>query len=204
MSRTVRPQTRPVPGRRLRRTFGAGAAALALAAVATACPPLDPGTPTTTSTTTTTVPATPAIVVSATSGVDPAGETLTVTGTGFDPAAHVGTRPPLAGQPSGVYVTFGKFASDWKPSEGAPSSARKILSQVWVLPQASYDALGGAGTPGLALLHADGSFSVEVDAAPSDVSTNNAYGVAVYPGSGAVNPAQELLVPATFAGVAAE
>ena len=37
----------------------------------------------------------PQIQVSKTSGIDAAGETLTVTGTGFDPAANTGTRPPL-------------------------------------------------------------------------------------------------------------
>ena len=32
------------------------------------------------------------------------GDTVTVTGSGFDPTSDVGTRPPLAGQPAGVYV----------------------------------------------------------------------------------------------------
>jgi hypothetical protein len=41
------------------------------------------------------------------------GETVTVTGTGFDPAAHQGTRPPFAGQNSGVYVVFGTFDQPW-------------------------------------------------------------------------------------------
>lgn len=50
------------------------------------------------------------VIVSKTS-VPEGGETVTVTGTGFDPSGHTGTRPPFAGQPSGVYVVFGAFRS---------------------------------------------------------------------------------------------
>ncbi|MBK9558955.1 MAG: hypothetical protein IPO44_05120 [Candidatus Microthrix sp.] len=76
---------------------------------------------------------------------------MTVTGTGFDPAAHQGTRPPFAGQNSGVYVVFGTFDQPWAPSEGAPGSARRVIGgvrrrgssikQVWALP-AAQRALG--------------------------------------------------------------
>ena len=65
----------------------------------------------------------PSLALSRTDDLDPGGEVVTVVGTGFDPAAHVGSRPPLAGQPSGVYVVFGRFGDPWRPSEGAPSSA---------------------------------------------------------------------------------
>lgn len=160
-------------------------------------------TTTTEATTTTTQPVVwnPQITVSKTSGLDPAGETITVTGTGFDPDANTGSRPPLSGRKSGVYVTFGKFADVWQPSLGsavAPSSTRQIISQVWAMPQASYDFLGGL--PGTTVLGADGSFEVTLSVAPSATGTN-AYGVAVYPGSGAVNAGQELLTRTTFAPV---
>src|SRR5699024_10388773 len=69
----------------------------------------------------------PTLEVSQTSDLDPDGETITVSGSGFDPDAHVGARPPLAGQPSGVYVIAGKFAPVWKPSEGASREARAVI-----------------------------------------------------------------------------
>lgn len=181
--------------RPLRRSAGIAAAVLALAGVATACPPADGGIP---ATTTTTIPGQASITVSKTAKLNPEGETITVDGTGFDPTAHVGARPPFAGQPSGVYVVFGKFADDWKPSGGAPSGARQVIQQVWALPQAQYDSLGGATNPALALLNADGTFRVQVPVLPSSTGTNR-YGIAVYPGSGATNPLQEVLVGATFA-----
>jgi len=89
---------------------------------------------------------TPAVSVGKTTGLDPAGETITVTGSGFDPAANTGTRPPLAGQPTGVYLVFAKVADPWRPSEGAPSSARTVIDQKWVLPAASRAVLDPSGT----------------------------------------------------------
>src|SRR5688500_17259834 len=50
---------------------------------------------------------------------DVEGKTVSITGSGFDPAAAIGTRPPLSGQPSGSYVVFGKFADVWQPSANA-------------------------------------------------------------------------------------
>lgn len=140
----------------------------------------------------------PAIVLSRTTGLDPAGDTITVTGTGFDPAANVGTRPPFAGQPSGVYVVFGRFAENWRPSAGAPSSARQVIHQVWALPRAQHDMLNPTGTnPEITLLEADGTFSAQLPVSAAEGS--GAYAVATYPASGAVNPSQELLVPVSLA-----
>jgi hypothetical protein len=139
------------------------------------------------------------VTVSMTTDLDPAGETITVTGTGFDPAANTGTRPPLAGQPSGVYVVFGAVTEPWRPSQGGTSGNRVSVSQVWALPQASYDALGGAGTPGLALLQPDGSFSVTLEAAESSSATGS-YGVYTYAGGGAVNADQETFTATSFLG----
>jgi len=185
-----------------------GAGALALTSVLSACFPDPVGEPpatttTTEATTTTTAPVVwdPQIVVSKTSGLNPDGETVTVTGSGFDPDANTGTRPPLSGKKSGVYVTFGKFADVWQPSLGstvAPSSTRQIITQKWAVPQASWDLLGATPGGAYALLNADGTFTAELPVAPSATGTN-AYGFAVYPGSGATNPSQEILVRATFA-----
>ena len=72
-----------------------------------------------------TAPAAPTVTVTPSTGLEP-GDIVTVTGTGFGPVppATTASRPPLAGQFGGIYVVFGTVASTWKPSEGAPSSAR--------------------------------------------------------------------------------
>jgi hypothetical protein len=146
---------------------------------------------------------TPAVTVSRTSGLDPAGETVTVTGSGFDPAANVGTRPPLAGQPTGVYLVFAKLGEPWRPSEGAPSTARTVLDQKWVLPAASRAVLDPAGTnPDYVELGADGTFSATLDVAAvtegvADCAVDTC-GVITYAAGGAVNAAHELFTPLSF------
>ena len=141
---------------------------------------------------------TPAVNVSKTTGLDPAGETITVTGSGFDPAANVGTRPPLAGQPTGVYLVFAKVADPWRPSEGAPSSARTVIDQKWVLPAASRAILDPSGTnPDYAELKPDGTFSGTLDVVDQEC-TPETCGVITYAAGGAVNAAQELFTSLTF------
>ncbi len=126
------------------------------------------------------------------------GETVTVTGTGFDPAAHQGTRPPLAGQNSGVYVVFGTFDQPWAPSAGAPGSARRVIKQVWALPAAQRAILDPAGTsPDFVTIAADGSFTVDLEVAPVSGSVGE-YGIVTYAGSGAVKADQETFTPITF------
>ncbi|ACZ31778.1 hypothetical protein Xcel_2764 [Xylanimonas cellulosilytica DSM 15894] len=140
---------------------------------------------------------TPSVTLSQANGLDPeATTTVTVTGSGFDPAANIGTRPPLAGQPTGVYVVFGKFAETWRPSEGAPSSARKVISQKWVLPEPSFTQQGGEDP--YTLLNADGTFTTTVQVSADDAAEGR-YGVYVFAAGGPVNAAQELYVPVTFA-----
>jgi hypothetical protein len=145
--------------------------------------------------------ATASVSVSKTAGLDRAGETLTVTGTGFDATGNLGTRPPLSGKPAGVYVVFGKFDDTWQPSIPAPntppSSTRRVISQVWALPEPSYTQMGGAATAGLALMAPDGSFSVSIEA-KVDARAGN-YGIYTYPGSGAVDAANETATPVAFA-----
>ncbi|MFI9488512.1 HtaA domain-containing protein [Promicromonospora sp. NPDC052451] len=147
----------------------------------------------------------PTVTLSAASDLDPEGETVTVTGSGFDPAANVNTsgRPPVAANaPTGVYVVFGAFGDPWRPSQGAASAARTVLDQKWALPEPSYSQVLAdfptvAGQ--LVLLAPDGTFTAELDAAPSDTATGT-YGVYTYAAGGApANAAQELGVPVTFA-----
>ncbi|WP_285106275.1 HtaA domain-containing protein [Promicromonospora sp. MEB111] len=147
----------------------------------------------------------PTVTLSKASGLDPDGETVTATGSGFDPAANVNTsgRPPVAaGAPTGVYVVFGSFGDPWRPSEGAGSGARTVLAQRWALPEPSYSQVK-ADFPNVAeqlvLLNPDGTFTAELAAAPSDTATGT-YGVYTYAAGGAAaNAAQELGIPVTFA-----
>jgi LPXTG-motif cell wall-anchored protein len=140
------------------------------------------------------------IDVSKTAGLDPAGETITVTGHGFTTTGNLGTRPPLRDQPAGVYVVFTHAADTWRPSQGAPTSARPTLNgeQEWVLPAGSQQQV-----PGTVLMGADGGFQVELtvtrDEALETAHPDRRYAVIVYPGSGAVNPEEELMVPLQFA-----
>lgn len=140
---------------------------------------------------------TPTITVSKSTGLRP-GDEITVWGTGFDPAAHVGTRPPFAGQPSGAYVIFGKFSAPWKPSGGAPSASRTVIDQKWALPAASRAILDPTGTStSFATIDTYGRFEAVLTVGTSAAA--GSYGVFTYPGSGAVNAAYELEVPVTLA-----
>lgn len=142
----------------------------------------------------------PTVTVSRSTGLNPYGETITVTGTGFDPGANLSTRPPVpVGMPTGVYVIFGRFADDWRPSQGAPGSARTVLDQMWPLPAASKAAAEAAfgPNPQYAVLDEDGSFEVELDAelVPGDGN----FGVYTYAAGGAApNAEQETFTPIAF------
>src|SRR5699024_6096315 len=54
------------------------------------------------------------------------GDTIVVKGHGFDP--HANTQgmplPVLPGTPHGVFIAFGAFAPQWRPSQNAPSESR--------------------------------------------------------------------------------
>jgi hypothetical protein len=143
--------------------------------------------------------------------VDPAGDTVTVTGSGFDPASSLGTRPPLSGQESGAYVVFGKFAHVWQPSLGsttAPSSGRKTFDTKWAVPAASMATIGGAAA-GAIELTPEGTFTatlnVKRDFTPSTGTLPDPgnYGIYTYPGSGGTNAAFETYTPITFTAATA-
>ena len=147
---------------------------------------------------------TPTVTVSKSDDLNPAGETITVSGSGFLPNAPAtsGTRPPLAGQFTGTYIAFGTFLDTWKASEGAPSSARKAdgVNTKWAMraPQlASVDPTGAAGG---VLLNDDGTFSVTMTVTKgfSGALAEGNYGVYTYPAGGAVYAPFETYTPITF------
>lgn len=131
------------------------------------------------------------------------GDEIVVTGTGFAADANIGTRPPLPGMSTGVYVAFGNFADTWQPSEGAPRDARAIVSQMWSLPQASYGHLVDnypSLAAELAVMNADGSFEVSLVAGDAD-SEPGTYGVFTYVAGGAASDAvQELEIRVNYQG----
>ena len=144
---------------------------------------------------------TPTVTVSKTTGIAQ-GETVTVTGSGFLPSgtATDGVRPPLAGQFSGTYVVFGKFADTWQPSAGAASSARSVIAQKWAVPAASMATIGGAGS-GAIELTADGTFSVDLALTTTEAQNLAAgrFGIYTYAGSGTVYAPFETFTPISFA-----
>ena len=130
----------------------------------------------------------------------PAGVTtsITVIGTGFTDLA-VGARPPLAGLPTGLYVVYGSFDEEWRPSMGAPASTRRTMpeNQMWAMPTASRAALDPDNLlPNIFVLEEDGSFEVTFDVEP--IEGTGTFAVAVYPASGAINADHEFLIPVTF------
>lgn len=136
------------------------------------------------------------IAVSKTTGLNPAGETITITGTGFTTTGNLGTRPPLYNQAGGVYVVFGSFGTNWRPS--ATGGEREVFTQRWAAPAGSYNTLAGlVGTSELVHLNEDGSFTVELEVKATD-GKYDTLAIATYAGSGAVNSGEELLVPLEF------
>lgn len=194
------------PSRTRQHTAALLTATAALAVLLAACVPTAPSVTTTTTTSTTsttasttsTVPEVPTLVVDPTPQGLAAGSTVTVTGSGYDPTAYVGTRPPLAGQPSGVYVVLARLGDPWRPSQGAPASSRQIISQVWALPQAQHDALDPDGSnPAIVVMSPEGGFTAELTL--TEAVGSGSYAIATYPGSGAVNATAEVSVPVSFA-----
>lgn len=169
-----------------------------LALVVAACTQTpDPTTTTTTSTTTTVIEA-PTLSVSKSAGLNPAGESITVTGKGFTTTGNLGTRPPLLGSPAGVYVVFGTFGENWRPSQGG--GQRQVISQRWALIPSSFDTVAAMmGTSAeLVQVDANGNFSVDVTVSSVD-GTYDTIAIATYAGSGSVNAAEEFRIPLEFA-----
>ncbi len=163
-----------------------------------------------------TLAAEPKVVVSKTSFYDDETATVTVTGSGFVPDDAIGTRPPLAGVSGGVYIAAGTFAESWRPSAGAPSTARKTLAAPDGLKWAILaEKVGGTGlgvANGAIPLNADGTFTAELTLSKTlldsiaglDSAVHVNYGIYTYPGSGATNAAWEQYVPITFSAAPSE
>ncbi|WP_454041763.1 HtaA domain-containing protein [Cellulosimicrobium sp. Marseille-Q8652] len=151
----------------------------------------------------------PSVTVYAADGVTPLGDTavragdeIVVKGSGFDPAANVGGRgaPIPATLPQGTYVVFGKFAEQWRPSEGAASSARKVVSQRWALAEPVLDQVPAAFQQTIrnqwAEITPEGTFEATLTVDASDAAGR--YGVYTYGAGGVTNADQELYAPVTF------
>lgn len=139
---------------------------------------------------------TPTIVASKTTDLHE-GDTVTIVGSGFDPSANIGAYPPLPGQPTGVYLVFGKFQDNWRPSQGAPSANRTQIATRWVLPEPSFTTMNPTGTnPQYVELHANGTFVATITV--SELEGTGNYGFYTYGAGGATNAAHELAVPASF------
>jgi hypothetical protein len=178
-------ETAMTAGRTTRTRLLGLAAAVAMALTAAACVP--PPTSTTEGA---------ELTVSKSTGLDPAGEVITVTGTGFTTTGNLGTRPPLYNQPGGVYVVFGSFGESWRPSQGG--SQRQVIDQFWALFGSSYDTITALGTGETVQMNTDGSFSVDI-LVSAEEGTYDTLAIATYAGSGAVNSGEEILVPLEFA-----
>ena len=145
--------------------------------------------------------ATPTVTVSKTAGLDPDGETVTVTGSGFLPnSPHTdGTRPPLQGSFTGAYVVFGSFADEWRPSTGGTSAARKGFDTKWGLLAADMPKVGGTAA-GAIEIAADGTFSTTLHIAKADGALENGtWGVYTYAAGGAKYAPFETATPISFA-----
>ncbi|TYL51989.1 hypothetical protein FXB39_06150 [Nocardioides sp. BGMRC 2183] len=150
----------------------------------------------------------PEVEVSATKLLPSGEQQITVTGTGFDPAAATAGRPPLMGKPAGVYIAFGKFAEVWQPSADAASSTRVNSDVDWAVMAEDMATIGGPDA-GAIELTPEGTFeaSLIVDKAAIDAKVAEHedpaslidYGVYTYAGGGAKAAPYETYTPVTFA-----
>ena len=156
--------------------------------------------PTTAAPTTTAAPAGPSVeIVEGTSFASTGGPVqVTVNGTGFTDLA-VGNRPPLDGLPTGVYVVFGWFDENWKPSAGVGTDARRFVfeTQSWAMPDESRAVLDPTNQlENVYTLSPEGDFSLTIPVDCSLAGTGT-MAIAVYPASGAIQADHEFLIPIT-------
>lgn len=156
--------------------------------------------PTTTSAPTTTIPAAASVdIVEGTSFAATGGPVeVTIEGTGFTDLA-LGNRPPLDGLPTGVYVVFGWFDENWKPSAGVGTDARRFVfeTQSWAMPDESRAVLDPTNQlENVYSLSPDGDFTVTIPVDCSLAGTGT-MAIAVYPASGAIQADHEFLIPIT-------
>ena len=149
----------------------------------------------------------PRVTVSKTVISETGDHEIVVTGTGFQDDEVVATRPPLAGNSPGIYVIFGKFADEWKPSEGAASSARKVISQFWAVEEGNLEDIGGPARGGI-ILSPEGDFTATftVSKALAEEKAGDAVGnlgIYTYAGGGAKHAPWETYQPISFGEPAA-
>src|SRR5690606_17402434 len=140
-------------------------------------------------------PVVPTLEVTPSTGLDPEGATITITGTDF--ATDYANRH--GGGKAGVYVQIGWIDDTWRPSEGADASTRNNAYQRWVKENP---------TAGLYLQwtetgpdRADFSWTVEIDKATLDAKARTGATLAVFTSGagGTTQPENELAVPLSFA-----
>ncbi|MCU1513213.1 MAG: hypothetical protein JWO10_303 [Microbacteriaceae bacterium] len=131
------------------------------------------------------------LAVSKTSGLDAAGESITVTGTNY-----------VQGAGAGVYAQIGYIDATWRPSESAAASTRSTAYTAWVQ---------GANTGGPYVQWTDNgdgtanfTWTVTVTKAALDAKARAGATLAVFTvgASGQVQAANEKSVAIAFAGVA--
>lgn len=137
-------------------------------------------------------------------------DSLVVRGSGFDPASNVGGRgaPIPATLPQGSYVVLGAFAPEWQPSTGAPSAARKVVSQKWALAESVLEQVPANFQSAIRAQWVDisdaGDFTatlaVTAPTASPAVPTDAAFGVYTYGAGGVTNAFQELSVAVNYQG----
>ncbi len=141
-------------------------------------------------------PAAPTLTVSKTAGLDPDGETVTITGTNYRTDFHPGYSPSSR---AGVYVEVGYLASTWRPSDGAPATSRTNAAALAIGDHATGGAYvqwtdNGDGT-------ADFVGTLTLDQATLRAKALAGGSLAIFTvGSGGTTQAvNELAVPITFA-----
>ena len=142
----------------------------------------------------------PSVGVSKTIGLNPEGDTITVTLTDFlpNPPATDATRPPVGtGNFGGVYVVFAKWPTLWAPSEGGTRPTAGNLAQRWGVHAAQFGGSINAGNGGF-VLPEDGSFELTFEVADVSELDGN-YGIYTYAGGGATYAPFETFTPLTFA-----
>ncbi|AZA12573.1 HtaA domain-containing protein [Corynebacterium choanae] len=124
---------------------------------------------------------------------------VTVTGTGFTKEV-LASRPPLAGKNAGLYIAFGRFADEWKPSAGAGRDARPTADVKWAVHQEDMQLVGGAARGAVELTPA-GTFTAQLQVskeAADKLADSGNYGIYTYAGGGAVEPSWEMAIPLQF------
>jgi hypothetical protein len=157
-----------------------------------------------------TVAGPPTVTVSRTEFFADGTGTVTVTGSGFDPSAAIGTRAPFLGLPSGVYIAFGRYADEWQPSSGAANTSRNNptgangngVAVKWAVPAASFAASNPTQVPGsgpYTILNEDGTFETQISVNKSwlDDKSGN-FGIYTYAGGGPTVADYETYTPITF------